>query len=62
MGHLLFMHKSISAGPQQESRRLLLKERLCTTEEIWGEYLSCFEYKISLAGSKRNADLSARSL
>ena len=33
-----FMHKSISAGLQQESRRLLLKERLCVTEEIWGEY------------------------
>lgn len=46
LGHLFFfMHKSISAGPRQESRRLLLKERLCVTEEIWGEYLSCLSIK-----------------
>lgn len=52
-------HLSRSSARKQ---RLLLKERLCVTEDIWGEYISCFEYKISLVNSKRNAGLSTRSL
>lgn len=59
-GASVFMHKSISAGSQQESRRLL-KDRLCMIEEIRVEFLSCFKHKISLADHKRNACLSTRS-
>lgn len=54
-GFLLFMHKSISAGPHLKKQKGTIKGKLCMTEEIWIEYLSCFACKISLADRKRNA-------